>query len=187
MNLNCKNILILIVLFLYPNAKSAENIFLYKGNFSRKIKVDDLNKFKETKIPSNKLKNLIKITNQKEKELHKLLSYKVDVPVRASSKLMNSKIGEVFLSRLSKIIHTNKMLDKKLSIKAIRSAIILGSYKNNQKINLIDFFKSYPNQNVALDLNALNKALKKVESLKDLIDFYSNSPFKKLKDGRSST
>ena len=172
MNLNYKNIIVLLILFFYPSAKSAENIFLYKGTFSRKIKVEDLNQFKETRVPSNKLKNLIKITNQKEQELHKFLSYKIDVPVTASSKLMNSKIGEVFLGRLSKIIYPNKILDKKLSTKAIRSAIILGSYKNNQKINLIDFFKAYPNKNVALDLNGLNKALKKVESLKDLIDFY---------------
>ena len=129
----------------------------------------------------------MKITNQKEKELHNFLSYKIEVPLKTSSKLMNSKIGEVFLSRLSKIIYPNKILNKKLSIKAIRSGIILSSYKNNQKINLIDFFKAYPNKNIAIDLNALSKTLKKVESLKELIEFYSNSPFKKLKDGRSST
>jgi len=186
MNLSYKNFIVILILFFYPSAKCAENIFLYKGTFSRKIKVEDLNQFLETKIATSKLKNLIKITNQKEKELHKFLSYKIDVPLKASSKLMNSKIGEVFLNRLTKIIYTNKILDRKLSTKALRSAIILSSYNNNQKINLIDLFKAYPNKNIALDLNALNKALKKVESLKDLIDFYSNSPFKKLKDGRSS-
>ena len=67
------------------------------------------------------------------------------------------------------------------------SGIILSSYKNNESINLIDFFKEYPNKNIAIDLNALSKALKKADSLKELIDFYSNSPFQKLKDGRSST
>lgn len=100
---------------------------------------------------------------------------------------MNSKIGEVFLSRLSKIIYPNKVSNIKTSIKAIRSGVILSSYKNNESINLIDFFKEYPIKNIAIDLNALNKALKKADSLKELIDFYSDSPFKKLKDGRSST
>ena len=121
----------------------------------------------------------MKITNQNEKELHKILSYKIDVPLKTSSKLMNSKIGEVFLSRLSKIIYPNKILNKKLSTKAIRSGILLSSYNNNQKINLIDFFKAYPNKNIAIDLNALSKTLKKVESLKELIEFYSDSPFQK--------
>ena len=99
---------------------------------------------------------------------------------------MNSKIGEVFLSRLSKIIHPNKIMNKKIGTKAIRSGFILSSYNNNQEINLIDFFKAYPNKNIAINLNALFNTLKKVDSLKELINFYSNSPFKKLKDGRSS-
>jgi len=179
--------IILIILFLNPGSKAAENLFLYKGTFSRTIKIEELYKFKITKKPSKKLKNLMKITNQKEKELHKILSFKIDVPMKTSSKLMNSKIGEVFLSRLTKIIYPNKISDKDLNIKAIRSGILLSSFRNNEKINLIDFFRAYPNKNVAINLNALSKTLKKVESLKELINFYSDSPFKKLKDGRSST
>ena len=181
------NHFIIILLFLIPNAKGAENIFLYKGTFSRTIKIEELYKFKTTKKTSKKLKNLIKITNQKEKELHKIFSYQIDIPLKASSKLMNSKIGEVFLNRLSRIIYPNKISNKELSTKALRSGIILSSYNNNQKVNLLDFFKAYPNKNIAIDLNALKKALEKVESLKELIEFYSDSPFKKLKDGSSST
>ena len=182
-----KNYFVFLTLLLIPTAEAAENIFIYKGTFSRMIKIEELHKFKLTKKPSNKLKNLIKITNQKEKELHKILSLKIEVPLKTSSKLMNSKIGEVFLGRLSKIIYPNKISNIKTSIKAIRSGVILSSYKNNESINLIDFFKEYPNKNIAIDLNALNKALKKVDSLKELVDFYTNSPFQKLKDGRSST
>ena len=181
------NILLLIILFFYPSAKSAENIFLYKGTFSRTIEIEELNKFNETGKPSNKLKSLMKIINLNDKDLQNFLSYKIEVPLKTSSRLMNSKIGEVFLSRLSQVIYPNKISNIKTSIKAIRSGVILSSYKNNESINLIDFFKEYPNKNIAIDLNALNKAFKKAESLKELIDFYSNSPFKKLKDGRSST
>ena len=186
--MNLKNTyIILLILFSNQSAKGAENLFLYKGTFSRSIKIEELDKFKLTKTPSNKLKNLIKITGQKEKNLHKILSVKIEVPLKRSSKLLNSQIGEVFLSRLSIIIYPNKISNIELSNKAIRSGILLSSFNNNQKINLIDFFKAYPNKNIAIDLNALSKTLKKVDSLKDLIEFYSDSPFKKLKDGRSST
>ena len=187
MNFKKQNILLLLFLFLYPRVESAERIFLYKGNFSRTIEIEELNEYVTTKKPSKKIQNLIKITNQNDKDLHKFLSYQIEVPIKASSRLMNSKIGEVFLNRLSKVIYPNKTSDIKTSIKAIRSGIILSSYKNNQSINIIDFFNEYPNKNIAIDLDALNKALKKVDSLKKLIDFYSSSPFKKLKDGRSST
>tara|TARA_Y100001968_G_scaffold277400_1_gene272235 strand:- start:236 stop:799 length:564 start_codon:yes stop_codon:yes gene_type:complete len=187
MNFKHKYLLFIASLIFNQNAQSAETIYLYKGTFSRTIKIEELYKFKETKIPSKKLKNLIKITNQKEKELLKILTHKIDVPLKGSSKLMNSKIGEVFLSRLSKILHPNKIVNKNIGVKAIRSSLILSSYNNNQKINLLDFFNAYPNKNIAINLNALSKTLKKVESLKELIEFYSDSPFKKLKDGRSST
>ena len=179
--------IILLILFFNQSAKGAENLFLYKGTFSRSIKIEELSKFRLTKKPSNKLKNLIMLTGQKEKDLHKILSTKIEFPIKTSSKLMNSRIGEVFLSRLSKIIHPNKISNIKLSTKAIRSGLLIGSFNNNQKINLIDFLKAYPNKNIAFDLNALSKTLKKVDSLKELIEFYADSPFKKLKDGRSST
>ena len=179
--------IILLILFFNQTAKGAENLFLYKGTFSRSIKIEELSEFKSTKKASSKLKNLIKITGQKEKNLHKILSTKIEFPIKTSSKLMNSRIGEVFLSRLSKIIYPNKISNIKLSSKAIRSGLLIGSFNNNQKINLIDFLKAYPNKNIAFDLNALSKTLKKVESLKELIEFYADSPFKKLKDGRSST
>ena len=179
--------IILLILFFNQSAKGAENLFLYKGTFSRSIKIEELSKFRLTKKPSNKLKNLIMITGQKEKDLHNILSTKIEFPIKTSSKLMNSRIGEVFLSRLSKIIHPNKISNIKLSTKALRSGLLIGSFNNNQKINLIDFLKAYPNKNIAFDLNALSKTLKKVDSLKELIEFYADSPFKKLKDGRSST
>ena len=57
MYLNYINLVILVILFFYPNAKSAENIFLYKGTFSRTIKIEELNKFNETRKASTKLKN----------------------------------------------------------------------------------------------------------------------------------
>ena len=180
------NYILLLMFFISQDVKGAENLFLYKGTFSRTLKIEELYKFKVTEKPSKKLDNLMKITNLKEKELLKVLSFKIEVPLKTSSKLMNSQIGEVFLSRLSKIIYPNKISNKEISTKAIRSGILLSSFKNNQKINLIEFLKAYPNKNVAIDLSALSKTLKRVESLKELIEFYSDSPFKKLKDGRSS-
>ena len=186
MNLIKIKIILLLTLFFIPSVKSAEKLFIYQGGFSRAIKIEELSKFKESKIASPKLKSLMKITSQNEKDLHKVLSYEIEVPLKSSSKLMNSRIGEVFLSRLSKIIHPNKLINKEIGTKAIRSGIILGSYKNNKKIDLISFFKAYPNKDVAINIKALRKALKKAESLKELIEFFSDSPFQKLKDGSSS-
>ena len=179
--------LLFLFLTIHPKTKAAEKIYLYRGTFNRTILVKELSNFEKTKKPSAKLKKLMYITNQNNKQLLEALTYKIEIPVIVSSKLMNSTIGEVLLSRIATIIHPNKILNKELGIKAIRSAIIISSYNNNEEINLIDFFKAYPNKNIALNLKALNTTLAKIESLTDLIKFYSNSPLKKLKDGSSST
>ena len=175
------------LVFLCSSIKAAENIFLYRGTFSRTIKIEELKKFKNTKIANKKLKNLLKITNQNEEGLLKALSYEIEVPLSIGSKLMNSNIGEVILTRISKVIHPNKISNQNIGKKAIRSGIILSSFNNQQKINLLDFFEAYPNKDIAINLSALSEALKKVESLTELIEFYTDSPFKKLKDGSSST
>ena len=39
MTLKQKYILLLVILFLIPSAKSAETLFLYKGSLNRKIKI----------------------------------------------------------------------------------------------------------------------------------------------------
>ena len=77
--------LILLAFLLIPNAKSAETLFLYQGTLNRKINIDDLYEFQRTKIPSRKLKNIMKITNQKEKDLLNILSYEIEVPLKSSS------------------------------------------------------------------------------------------------------
>ena len=181
-----KFITLCFILFLTPSSKAAETIYLYQGTLSRTVEVKSLIEFSRTKIPNKELKSIIKITNQNEEEFLKALSYEIDIPINISSKLMNSKIGEVLIGRITNIVKPNKIFNKEISVKAIRSAILLSAYKNNEKITIIDFFKAYPNKNVAINLKALNKTLKKVESLTDLIEFYSNSPFQKLKDGSSS-
>ena len=105
---------------------------------------------------------------------------------RAKKNCLNSGLGSESIKKINFSNTLDEILDRNIGTKALRSGILLSSYNKNEKINLIDFFQAYPNKNIAIDLNALSKTLKKVKSLKELIEFYSNSPFKKLKDGSSS-
>ena len=77
--------------------KEQKTYFFIKVHLSRNIQIKEFYKFQETKKPSSKLKNLMKITNQKRKRTtQNIIFKKIDVPLRKSSKLMNSKIGEYF-------------------------------------------------------------------------------------------
>ena len=97
---------------------------------------------------------------------------------------MNSKIGNVILGRLCKIIHPLKISDEKISISAIRGAVMKTLAENNEKMNAINFLKNYPNKTIAIDIPALIKVLDKVETINELITFFSSSPLEVLQSGK---
>ena len=96
---------------------------------------------------------------------------------------MYSTIGEVIIMRIAKIIHPLKIKDNAISVPAIRSAVANGIVKGNGKLNLLQFLKSYPNKTISINIPALYKILNKVESMNELIKFFSDSPLKGTKKG----
>jgi hypothetical protein len=64
---------------------------------------------------------------------------------------------------------------------SLRASVVQGLKRGNGKINLIRFFESYPTKTVILDVNALSKVMNKVESISELLDFFTNSPLEKIK------
>ena len=95
--------------------------------------------------------------------------------------MVYSEIGNVFLRRLSSIIHPTRADDERTGMLALRSSVIKGIYTGNGKISLIKFFEVYPTKTVILDVNALSKVMNKVESISELFDFFTNSPLDKIK------
>ena len=190
MKIDFIKILIIIKLIFIGNImplKAAEEIIFYKGIFSRKILVKDLEEFVKTNKPNKKISNLIKLSNQKKEDVSILIKQEFDLPLVLTSNILNGKIGNVIIKRASKIIYPNKNKNPNISMPAIRSGIIKGIVLGGGKINLILFFKSYPNKVIAIDVDSLSKTIDKVESMSDLINFFSNSPLEKLKEGGSNT
>ena len=85
------------------------------------------------------------------------------------------------MTRLSSIIHPPRADDKRTGMLALRASIVQGINKGNGKINLIRFFESYPTKTVILDVSALSKVMNKVESISELLEFFTNSPLEKIK------
>ena len=103
------------------------------------------------------------------------------IPITIASKLVYSEIGNIFLTRLSAIIHPPRADDERTGMLALRASIVQGIKIGNGKINLIKFFEAYPTKTVVLDVNALSKVMNKVESISELLDFFTNSPLEKIK------
>ena len=79
------------------------------------------------------------------------------------------------------MIHPPRAIDEETGMLALRASIIQGLDLGEGKINLIGFFEGYPTKTVILNVNALNKVMNKVESISDLLEFFTNSPLEKIK------
>ena len=82
----------------------------------------------------------------------------------------------------------NSEIDSTLFItllKALTSKItVLVGYPSKKFIRLIfliNFIEGYPTKTVILDVNALSKVMNKVESISELLTFFTNSPLEKIK------
>jgi len=168
-------------LFNVSKAKGAEEIKIIYSIFSRTIKVNSLKTYAEKGNSTTKLKRILKATGSPDKEIRSVLKKDFEVPITIASKLVRSEIGKVFLTRLSSIIHPPRANDERTGMLALRASIIQGINIGNGKINLINFFEAYPTKTVILDVNALSKVMNKVESISELLEFFTNSPLEKIK------
>jgi len=169
------------LLFNVSKAKAAEEIKITYSIFSRTIKVNSLKTLAKEGKSTRQLKRILKATGSPDKEIRKVLNKDFEVPITVASKLVYSEIGNVFLTRLSSIIHPPRATDERTGMLALRASVIQGINIGNGKINLINFFEAYPTKTVILDVSALSKVMNKVESISELFDIFTNSPLKKIK------
>ena len=169
------------LLFNIPKTNAAEEIKIIYSIFSRTIKVNSLKNFAEEGRSTRKLKRILKATRSPDKEIRAVLNKEFEIPITIASKLVYSEIGNVFLTRLSSIIHPPRATDERTGMLALRASVIQGINIGNGKINLINFFEGYPTKTVILDVSALSKVMNKVESISELLTFFTNSPLEKIK------
>ena len=168
-------------LFNVYNVKAAEEIKIVYSIFSRTIKINSLKTYAETGNSTRKLKRILRATKTPDKEIRSVLNKDFEVPITIASKLVYSEIGNVFLTRLSSIIHPSRADDERTGMLALRASVIQGINLGNGKINMINFFEGYPTKTIILNVNALSKVMNKVESISELLDFFTDSPLEKIK------
>ncbi len=171
--------------FSYQSVNSAEQIKIVYSIFSRTIEVNSLKEFSKGEEANKNLRRIFNATNTSDQEILSVLNNNFDIPITIASKLMYSEIGNIILTRLSKIIHPPKATDEETGVLALRASIIQGILIGEGKINLINFFESYPTKTVILNVNALSKIINKVESISELLEFFTNSPLDKIKEGNT--
>ena len=173
--------------FSYQSVNSAEQIKIVYSIFSRTIEVNSLKEFSQGEEAHKDLRRILNATNTSDEEILSILNKNFDIPISIASKLMYSEIGNIILTRLSKIIHPPKATDKETGVLALRASVIQGILIGEGKINLINFFEGYPTKTVILNVNALSKIINKVESISELLEFFTDSPLDKIKEGNTQS
>ena len=169
------------LLFNISKANAAEEIKIIYSIFSRTIEVNSLKTFAEEGNSTKKLNRIFRATGSSDQEIRSVLKKDFEIPITIASKLLYSEIGNVVLTRLSSIIHPPRADDSKTGVLALRASVIKGINLGSGRINLVRFFEGYPTKTVILDVNALSKVMNKVESISELLDFFTNSPLEKIK------
>ena len=100
--------------FNFSKANAAEKIKVTYSIFSRTIKVSELKTFAEEGNSKKELRRILNATNTPDEEIRSILSKEFEIPITVASKLVYSEIGNVFLARLSSIIHPPELMIKKL-------------------------------------------------------------------------
>ena len=164
-----------------PNVHSAENIKIIYSIFSRTVPVDSLKSFAAEGKSSRELRKILNATGSSDAEIQSILNKNFEIPIIIASKLLNSEIGNIILTRLSDIIHPPRANDDRTGMLALRSSIIQGLYLGDERIDLIKFFENYPTKTVILNVSALSKVTNKVESISELLEFFTSKPLEKIK------
>ena len=86
------------------------------------------------------------------------------------------------LKKISKIIYPDRIPKESISVLALKTATIKAIAEKNDSISLLTFLKAYPSKVIAINVMELSRVINKVESMNELVKFFSDSPLEKLKN-----
>lgn len=162
-----------------PATLAAENLVFVSGAFRRSIAVADLDHLAKTGKATGLMADVLSFSKQKPSEVAKLLNQSISLPITLVSRLLNTRIGEAVLLRLSKVIYPLKASQD--GVMALRSAVILGLANGHGSINAVSFLRAYPVAEMEVSIPAMMAILKKASSIAELVRFFSESPLDGLK------
>jgi len=163
-----------------PGLQAAEQIVLVSGAFRRSIPVADFTHLAETGQARGLLADLLSLSRQDPAEVSKLLNQPVSLPLVLTSRLLGTRIGEVLLERLARIIAP--LSAPQTGVPALRAAVILGLHAGDGTITPVGFLQAYPVNELAISLPALVALADKASSIADLVRFFSESPLDGLRE-----
>ena len=165
-------------------ALAAEDVALVSGAFRRSIPVQEFEHLAETGEAIGMLGNLLEFSGQQPEQVAKLLNQSISLPLVLTSRLIETRIGEAIIRKVSKIIYPIYTPQPDVSVPALRAGVINGLHNSSNGLTAVDFLKAYPNEVLAVNLPALFSVIEKAQSISGLVQFFSDSPLDGLKEAK---
>ena len=164
-------------------ALAAKDVALVSGAFRRSIPVQEFEHLAKTGEAIGMLGNLLEFSGQQPEQVAKLLNQSISLPLVLTSRLIETRIGEAIIRKVSKIIYPIYTPQPEVSVPAIRAGVING-LQSSKGLTAVSFLKAYPNDVMAVNLPALFGVMEKAESIAGLVQFFSDSPLDGLKEAK---
>ena len=165
-------------------ALAAKDVALVSGAFRRSLSVDDLAYLAETGKPRGLMVDILRLSNQNPEDMAKLLNQQLNLPLVLTSRLMSTRIGDVIIRRVARIIYPLMVPSPDVSVPAIRAGVINGLQIDDGGLTAIKFLKAYPAEVMEVNIPALMAVIEKAQSISGLVQFFSESPLDGLKDAK---
>ena len=163
---------------------AAKDVALVSGAFRRSLSVDDLAYLAETGKPRGLMVDILRLSNQNPEDVAKLLNQELNLPLVLTSRLMSTRIGDVIIRRVARIIYPLMVPSPDVSVPAIRAGVINGLQIDDGGLTAIKFLKAYPAEVMEVNIPALMAVIEKAQSISGLVQFFSESPLDGLKDAK---
>lgn len=156
-----------------PSARAAEQVVFVSGAFRRSIPVADLERLARTGEAVGLLGDALRLGGKDPAEVGKLLNHRVTLPLVPTTKLLSTGFGETALEKLSAILYPLKA--PRVGMVALRSATILGLENGSGSLSAVGFLRAYPNEDVAINLPALQSALQGLSGMGNVVKEFLES------------
>jgi hypothetical protein len=156
-----------------PSVRAAEQVVFVSGAFRRSIPVADLERLARTGEAVGLLGDALRLGGKDPTEVSKLLNHRVTLPLVLTTRLLSTGFGETALEKLSVIIYPLKA--PRVGMVALRSATILGLETGSGSLSAVGFLRAYPNEDVAINLPALQSALQGLSGMGNVVKEFLES------------
>jgi hypothetical protein len=151
-------------------SQAAEQVVFVSGAFRRSIPVADLEHLASTGEARGLLADAIRLGRQTPEAVGQLLNKQITLPLVATSRVLNTRIGGVALERVSRILYPLRA--PAAGVPALRSATILALNAGNGTLSPVGFLRAYPSRELAVNLPVLQRAMNQISSLSGVVSTF---------------